>query len=86
MGKGVKKYTSTNEFEAAQWSGKLWEIEKLFLPGEVIKTNEDGSILLLHTYCGVVEVKIGDWILKGLDGEYHKSGHALFVKMYKEVK
>ncbi len=82
----MAKYYRQTEIEAVQWDGELTSITILFLPGEVIKTNKDYTVLLLDTLNGEVKVQIGDWLIKEPDGEIHRCSPELFVKVYRRVE
>ncbi len=68
--------------EAIQFLGtNLPEIES-FLP--VGKYNDDGTIGIV-TLEGVMRADIGDWIIKGVNGEFYPCKPDIFQKTYEAV-
>ena len=68
--------------EAIQWtSDNLSEIDK-FTQGKV-KNHE--SVLIIPTLEGDMEASIGDYIIKGVNGEFYPCKPDIFDKTYEEV-
>ena len=68
--------------EAIQWNGKnLSEIDK-FTKNKV-KNHE--SVLIIPTLEGDMEASIGDYIIKGVNGEFYPCKPNIFAKTYEEV-
>lgn len=68
--------------EAIQWAGKnLSEIDN-FVGGSIANK---GTILIIHTLEGDMEASIGDYIIKGVNGEFYPCKPDIFDKTYEEV-
>lgn len=68
--------------EAIQWLGtNLSEIDDFV--GESI-TNK-GTTLIIHTLEGDMEASIGDYIIKGVKGEFYPCKPDIFLATYEEV-
>ena len=39
----------------------------------------------IHTLEGVMEAEVGDWIIKGVEGEFYPCKNSIFIKTYQEV-
>lgn len=67
--------------EAIQWTGKnLSEIDN-FMGGIV----ENKGAIVIHTLEGDMEAPIGDYIIKGVNGEFYPCKPDIFDKTYEEV-
>ena len=68
--------------EAIQWTGKnLSEIGN-FVGGSIANKS---TILIIHTLEGDMEASIGDYIIKGVNGEFYPCKPDIFDKIYEEV-
>ena len=68
--------------EAIQWTGKnLSEIDN-FVGGSIVNK---GTILIIHTLEGDMEASMGDYIIKGINGEFYPCKPDIFDKTYEEV-
>ena len=68
--------------EAIQWTGKnLSEIDN-FMGGLV---ENKGTTLVIYTLEGDMEASIGDYIIKGVNGEFYPCKPDIFAKTYEEV-
>ena len=68
--------------EAIQWTGKnLSEIDN-FMGGLV---ENKGTTLVIYTLEGDMEASIGDYIIKGVNGEFYPCKPDIFDKTYEEV-
>lgn len=68
--------------EAIQWTGKnLSEID-IFMGGTV---GNKETILVINTLEGDMEASIGDYIIKGVNGEFYPCKSNIFDKTYEEV-
>ena len=79
----IKKYRKRSvTIEAIQWTGKnLSEINDFM--GETVENK--GTTLVIHTLEGDMEVSIGDYIIKGVNGEFYPCKPDIFAKTYEEV-
>ena len=68
--------------EAIQWNGKnLSEIDNFM--GRLVENK--GTIIVIHTLEGDMEASIGDYIIKGVNGEFYPCKPNIFTKTYEEV-
>ena len=68
--------------EAIQWNGKnLTEIDN-FVGGSIANKS---TILIIHTLEGDMEASMGDYIIKGINGEFYPCKPDIFAKTYEEV-
>ena len=68
--------------EAIQWIGNnLSEIDNLI--GRTVDNKE--TTLVIHTLEGDMEASIGDYIIKGVNGEFYPCKPDIFDKTYEEV-
>ena len=68
--------------EAIQWTGKnLSEIDN-FVGGSIANKS---TILIIHTLEGDMEASMGDYIIKGINGEFYPCKPDIFAKTYDEV-
>ena len=79
----IKKYRKKPvTIEAIQWNGEnLSKIDE-FTESKV-KNHE--SVLIIPTLEGDMEVSIGDYIIKGVNGEFYPCKPNIFAKTYEEV-
>lgn len=79
----IKKYKKKPVIiEAIQWKGKnLSEIDD-FMGGTV---ENKGTTLIIHTLEGDMKANIGDYIIKGVNGEFYPCKPDIFAKTYEEV-
>jgi selenocysteine lyase/cysteine desulfurase len=45
-----------------------------------------GAILVIKTLAGTMEARAGDWIIRGVSGEYYPCKPDIFEKTYEAVK
>lgn len=68
--------------EAIQWIGNnLSEIDNFI--GRTVDNKE--TTLVIHTLEGDMEASIGDYIIKGVNGEFYHCKPDIFDKTYEEV-
>lgn len=69
--------------EAIQWTGKnLSEIDNFM--GRTVENK--GITLVIHTLEGDMEASIGDYIIKGVNGEFYPCKPDIFNKTYEKVE
>lgn len=83
------------EIEAIQWNGNNLEEIMKFLDSEfkyernniyhTRKFTYDGEDLFIVTLEGVMKATIGDYIIKGIKGEYYPCKHDIFELTYEKV-
>ena len=69
--------------DAYQWHENMGETEGIF-------NNPEGNPMLINAYyCktleGYLHVSDGDWIIKGINGEFYPCKPDIFEKTYEEV-
>ena len=79
----IKKYRKKPvTIEAIQWNGKnLSKIDKFMDRIVEIKVTK----LVINTLEGDMEASIGDYIIKGVNGEFYPCKPDIFAKTYEEV-
>ena len=79
----IKKYRKKPVvIEAIQWAGNnLSEIDNFI--GRTVDNKE--TTLVIHTLEGDMEASIGDYIIKGVNGEFYPCKPDIFDKTYDEV-
>lgn len=87
------------EVEAIQWTGDNLEDVYQFM-GEDRKVKEwkgrgrfdglqqyvRGEGVFLQTHSGIVKAHVGNWIIKGVDGEYYPCPDAVFKETYEPAE
>lgn len=72
--------------EAVQWTGENKEEIKAFIPNTIIvKKNKEGE-LGIGTLEGVMTASKGDFIIKGVHGEYYPCKPDIFAETYEKVE
>ena len=79
----IKKYRKKPVvIEAIQWVGNnLSEIDNFI--GRTVYNKE--TTLVIHTLEGDMEASIGDYIIKGVNGEFYPCKPDIFDKTYEEA-
>jgi len=73
------QYTAESSFKIRQWAnGKVVESPVL----EPTPDNPTGQYLQIHALGGTVIACIGDWIIKGVNGEFYPCKPDIFEKTY----
>lgn len=80
--------------EAVRWTGKNREKINKFCKNKAIflptKLRSDGLIiacdLLIDTLEGVMHASVGDYIIKGVKGEFYPCKPDVFAKTYERVR
>lgn len=76
------QYTAKSSFQIRQWAnGKAVESPVL----EPTQDNPTGQYLQIHTLEGTMCANIGDWIIKGVNGEFYPCKPDIFEKTYEAV-
>lgn len=71
------KWTCDNYVEVLQWVGPSFS--------EHISRNLREEILRIHTLEGTMIANKGDWIIRGVEGEYYPCKPDVFLKTYERV-
>ena len=79
----IKKYRKKPvTIEAIQWTGtNLSEIDNFM--GATVENK--GKTLVIHTLEGDMEASIGDYIIKGVNGEFYPCKPDIFAETYEGV-
>lgn len=79
----IKKYKKKPVIiEAIQWTGEnLSEIDKF----TQAKVKNHGLVLIIPTLEGDMYASLGDYIIKGVNGEFYPCKPSIFAKTYEEV-
>ena len=83
----VKKYkTKPCEIEAIQWTGENLDSVMSYVGDNLIIEMYDKYInLYIHTLEGIMKADVGDYIIKGLRGEFYPCKPDVFEKKYEEM-
>ncbi len=81
--------------EAVQWNPGPNDVRFTFPDGtdflvdrrpETTLTNKDNPVLLIGTLEGTMEAQAGDWIIRGVKGEYYPCKPDIFEATYEFVE
>lgn len=73
--------------EALQWTGKFDRNMSLFVFGKAeIKGTEEPYEMIIHTLEGDMKASVGDYIIKGVNGEFYPCKPDIFAKTYERVE
>ena len=74
------------EVEAVQWSGSNWHEVYAFAGHAVYTSNEaDVVVLRVKTLEGELVARPGDWVIKGVQGEFYPCKPDIFEATYEPV-
>lgn len=79
MAKFIKKPVV---IEAVQWTGKNVDEISAFASE---KASVQGNTILIYTLEGTMKADVGDWIIKGVNGEFYPCKPDIFEKTYEPV-
>lgn len=87
----IKKYIKKHiPVEAVQWKGSpvidTQEERKFLLDKAQFGIDGEEVVLIVHTLEGDVKAHPGDYIVKGVDGEFYPVKKEIFEKTYVEAK
>ena len=66
--------------EAVQWTGENLDEIEAFAPDCAFYNRTNG--ILIDTLEGLMEAKLGDWIIKGVQGEFYPCKPDIFAATY----
>lgn len=72
----AQKITPDTIREVADWIGD---------PGQPIMDAVDGECILINTLEGQMKACLGDYVIKGVKGEFYPCKADIFVQTYEEV-
>ena len=83
----AKYKTKQCEIEALEWNGEFDREMSLFVFGNAtIKGTEIPYEMIIHTLEGDMKASVGDFIIKGLQGELYPCKPDVFHKKYELVE
>lgn len=72
--------------EAVKWTGENFDDLKTFAPGDIKRLGRLGGVnLFVRTLEGPMTANIGDYIIKGVKGEFYPCKPDVFQATYEEV-
>ena len=84
----IKTYRKVGTVDGIQWDGTIGNLEEIykFTKGQAEFT-KDGDVftLVIKTIEGDMRANVGDYILKGIEGECWPVKESIFLKTYEEV-
>jgi len=69
---------------AVQWTGRNWKTINAFITVKC-ELFEAGKIIDIKTLEGVISASPGDWIIKGIKGEFYPCKPGVFEATYEKV-
>lgn len=75
------------EIEAIQFDGWNWREVHQFMRDEPLAFTDDvrkDEYILIHTLEGVMKAKVGDYIIKGVHGEFYPCKPDIFRETYED--
>jgi hypothetical protein len=77
------QWTGDNDFEIKNWSNDIVYSSPVLEP---IVENPTGKYLQIKTLEGVMTAIVGDWIIRGVNGEFYPCKPDIFEKTYESVE
>lgn len=71
--------------EAVQWKGDNWLEVDQFMGDYPHETYPKAGIVKIHTLEGVMIANLGDYIIKGIKGEFYPCKPDIFAETYEPV-
>lgn len=74
--------------EAEQWTGSNWPTMLDFIVargGDAHTHTSMNDRLVIHTLEGTLLAEPGDWVVRGVEGEYYPVKNSVFQKTYEPV-
>ena len=75
------QWNGKNQVEIFSFVGKDLQIERTTLNGEIVPIS-----VVIETLEGDHRASIGDWIIKGINGEFYPCKPDIFEKTYERVE
>jgi uncharacterized protein affecting Mg2+/Co2+ transport len=76
------QYTGKNDFDIGKWSSGVVYSSPVLEPNE---SNPSGSYLQIKTLEGIMTAIVGDWIIKGIKGEFYPCKNDILLMTYDVV-
>jgi hypothetical protein len=71
--------------EAVQWTGENKNDMEKFIDRELQPIVVDKTDLIVYTLEGIMRANPGDWVIKGIVGEFYPCKPDIFEKTYEKV-
>lgn len=72
--------------DAIRWDGTTKTLDAIAdVSGDRFGRGVDGSTLLIATLEGVMTLRVGDWLIRGVAGEVYPCKHEIFMETYEPV-
>lgn len=74
---------------AVQWDGTVEEATDIInwiLTGELVARYHDDPAIMIDTLEGTMRADPGDWIIKGVNGEFYPCKPDIFAQTYEAVE
>ena len=71
--------------KAIRWTGNNYFTIKKFVETKCYLSPKGKDMLVIHTLEGVHEASKGDWIIRGVKGEFYPCKPDIFEQTYEEV-
>lgn len=81
----MKYKSKPKEIEAIQWTGENLSELIAFVPEE-FRDNRIHQPLGIKTLEGIMTISIGDFVIKGIKGEFYPCKPEIFEMSYEEIK
>jgi hypothetical protein len=82
----MKFYKKPIEIDAVQFRGDNWdEISDHFDGYDIDAVWMDGDNMVIRTIEGYMTARLGDWIIKGINGEFYPCKSEIFRKTYEPL-
>jgi hypothetical protein len=82
----MKKYRKKPvEVEAVEFTGENWA-EIVEWSGEAVQQHPGRDALVMDAMGGTVTAEVGDYIIKGVDGEFYPCKEQVFIETYDLVE
>jgi len=76
------QYNGNNGFELSKWSNNVIIESPVLEPTE---DNKSGEYVQIKTLEGIMIGIVGDWIIKGINGEFYPCKPDIFEKTYEPI-
>ena len=68
--------------EAVRWTGENSDEVIAFMGGQIVQQSFVGSQLWIPTLEGTMAANYGDWIIRGIKGEFYPCKNDIFLMTY----
>ena len=78
------KYDGTNSSEVQKFCNDNCEVKKFY--SDNTTTSDSDELIIIHTLEGDMRVSLGDYIIKGIKGEFYPCKGDIFLQTYESVE